>query len=460
MNKDIQIWQKIKHFFDIFDKRSYETFKTVVSWIISMRNWKQADVANFWEKTLWQIQYFFAKSKWSFQLLNNLRIVRIRNKIRGAWDKKSDILVLDSTITAKSKNAKFSWLTNYFFSNKDKKVVNWFDIYWASIITKNGLKYFLDICLYFKKKKEKLSSQNKRNPSIQNELWMKFLTKLLLKTKSWLIVLDSWFRWWRIMKWIHKICKRHFLVKIGQEQYFYDNNNNCFKIKTLLKNDNCILINSSKLWIFKNVKLKSWVKKGIELKTNIIVFQKKGFKNPSILCTSADVIDIYENMLREIWDISWNDKLKKEFGENTILKIEEESKIYYAFALLYERRWSIEQCFKELKTYLWFENFQVQTYDSIMKYMHIVILVHTLLYITLSYIYQDHIAKNLIYEYLKTKRNIKNNNNDIYFTGLKLFIEMITLKPDDFKPFYHLKLFNFSISLKSCFSLNNHLNLS
>lgn len=460
MIKNIQIWQKIKNFYQIFDKRSYETFKAVVSSIISLKNCKQADIANFWEKTLWQIQYFFAKSKWSFQLLNSLRIQWIRNKISGAWDKKSDILILDSTITAKSKNAKFSWLINYFFSNKDKKVVNWFDVYWASIITKNWLKYILDICLYFKKNKKDLSSKNKRPPSIQNNLWMKFITKLLLKTKSWLIVLDAWFKWWRIMKWIYKIWKRHFLVKIGQEQYFYDKENNCFKIKNLLKNDNCMFINSSKLWVFKWVKLKSWTKKWIDIETNIIVFQKKGFKNPSILCTSADVGDIYENMLREVWELSWSEKLKKEFGEKSILKAEEESKIYYAFALLYEKRWSIEQCFKELKTYLWFENFQVQTYNSIMKYLHIVILVHTLIYITLNYIYQDCITKNLIYEYLKTKRNIKNENNDIYFSGLKLFIEMITLKPDDFKQFYHLKLFNFSISLNYCYSLNNQTNLA
>ena len=345
MIKDIQIWQKIKHFFDVFDKRSYEVFRTVVSSVFFLRNWKQADIANFWEKTLWQIQYFFAKSKWNFRLLNNLRLQRIRNKISGAWDKKSDILVLDSTIIAKSKKANFCWLTKYFFSNKDKK--------------------------------------------------------------------------------------------------------------DLLKRGNYIFINSSKLWVLKKVKLKSWFKKWIDLEVNIIVFQKKGFKDPSVLCTSADVKDIYENMIREVWDLSWCEKIKKEVWEKSILKIEEENKVYYAFTLLYERRWSIEQCFKELKTYLWFENFQVQTYNSIMKYLHIVILVHTLMYITLSYIYQDSIAKILIYEYLKKKRNIKNKNEDIYFSWLKLFIEMITLKPDDFKQFCHLKLFNFSISLKFSCSLSN-----
>jgi len=45
--------------------------------------------------------------------------------------------------------------------------------------------------LYFKKDKNKLSNQDKRNPSIQNNLWIKFLTKLFRKTKVWLVVLDS-----------------------------------------------------------------------------------------------------------------------------------------------------------------------------------------------------------------------------------------------------------------------------
>jgi hypothetical protein len=45
--------------------------------------------------------------------------------------------------------------------------------------------------MYFKKNKKDLSSKNKRNPSIQNYLWIKFVTKLLLKTKSWLVILDA-----------------------------------------------------------------------------------------------------------------------------------------------------------------------------------------------------------------------------------------------------------------------------
>jgi hypothetical protein len=45
--------------------------------------------------------------------------------------------------------------------------------------------------IYFKKDKNKLTNNDKRNPSIQNSLWIKLLTKLFSKTEAWLVVLDS-----------------------------------------------------------------------------------------------------------------------------------------------------------------------------------------------------------------------------------------------------------------------------
>ncbi|MDQ7023841.1 MAG: hypothetical protein Q9M97_10260 [Candidatus Gracilibacteria bacterium] len=44
---------------------------------------------------------FFDKSKWNYQKLNSLRIQWIRNKIGGARDKISDILIFDGTVFAK-----------------------------------------------------------------------------------------------------------------------------------------------------------------------------------------------------------------------------------------------------------------------------------------------------------------------------------------------------------------------
>ena len=51
--------QQIKHFSEIFDKRTYGTFQTVVDGVARMRRWTQADLASISEKTIRQIQYFF-----------------------------------------------------------------------------------------------------------------------------------------------------------------------------------------------------------------------------------------------------------------------------------------------------------------------------------------------------------------------------------------------------------------
>ncbi len=150
MKNNTGLTNKIKHFINIFDKRSYETFKIVINWILCLKDWKQWDLANLWEVTLWKIQYFFDKSSWNYEKLNNLRIQRIRNKIWWARNKISDILIFDWTVFAKNKASKFCWLTDYFFSNRDKKVVKWIELFWASIITKNGLKYILDIEVFTK----------------------------------------------------------------------------------------------------------------------------------------------------------------------------------------------------------------------------------------------------------------------------------------------------------------------
>ena len=455
MNKFTWIATKIKHFYSLFDKRTYEVFKNVIISFIFLREHKQADIANFTGKNLSQIQYFFNKSVWDYKIVNDSRLKWIRNKINWVWDKKSDILLLDSTIITKSKNASFSWLTNYFFSNKDKKIVNGFDVLWASIITKNWIKYVLDLCLYYKKKKNKLNSHDERNPSIQNFLWKKVLTKLFSKTKAWLVVLDSWFKWWSIAKWIYSVSKRHFLVRIWSEQYYYDQYWNCLKIKDYCKKKNMIMINWMELWVLKNVELKSWMKKWIHIKVNLIIYHKNWYRNPVILCTSADIEDIYENMIREFGDLSWKEKCKQVFWEKALLKQKNENQIYFSFVLLYQKRWSIEVCFRELKTYLDFEKFQVQSYESIMKYFHICILVHSLLYITLAYIKDNIELQTKIYNILKEKRNIKNKNNDISFDWLKLFLEMSIFRDNNI-----FKSINFLNSLKSCLSLNNQINLS
>ena len=425
MKNNNRISTKIKHFTKIFDKRTYETFKIVINWILCLKNWKQWDLANLWEKSLWQIQYFFSKSKWDFNLLNKLRVQWIRNKIWWAKDKMSDILIFDGSIFTKNKSSKFWWLTDYFFSNRDKKVVNWIELFWASIYTKSGLKYVLDLSIFQKTKKK--SRLNNKNFSEINDAWRKFMMKVIKNTKSWLIVLDSGFKWANMCKWIFQVCKRHFLVRIWEWQKIIDEYWNEFKISELLLKKSAIYFPNWRMWVFKWVYLKSWKSKWVILPVNIIIFHKNWPKKPSVIATSADLEDVYENMIRKSWEISRKEKMKdfNDINSKKVSKWWEINKIYYCFVELYSKRWSIEECFKELKSYLCFENFRLQSYDAIMKYLHVILLVHTLLYIMLYSLAKNEKSFNFVYNYLKKKRNMKNKLKKITIMWLKLFIEMI-----------------------------------
>ena len=54
-----------------------------------------------------------------------------------------------------------------------------------------------------------------------------------------------------------------------------------------------------KMWVFKNVILRSWKNKKVNIRVNVIVFHKNWPKNPSVIATSADLEEVYENMIRK-----------------------------------------------------------------------------------------------------------------------------------------------------------------
>ena len=63
--------------------------------------------------------------------------------------RKSDFAALDGSTMKKDSDANFGNLVGYVYSNKDKKTVNGFHLYGASIQTKTGRKYILDFVLFF-----------------------------------------------------------------------------------------------------------------------------------------------------------------------------------------------------------------------------------------------------------------------------------------------------------------------
>lgn len=377
MKKVFNFKQQIKHFSQMFDKRTYKTFQGVVDGIAKLRNWTQADLACLSDKTVRQIQYFFDKTKWSFQQLNEFRLRFVRNKA-DFRDRKSDFVALDGSTMKKDSDASFGNLVGYMYSNKDKKTVNGFHLYGASVQTKTGRKYILDFMLFFK---EKWLSEF--------DAWISFATKVAAKSKAWILVLDRGFRSKYLLAHIYHKLRRMFLVRLCATQHVICNGQKKSKsIKSFLANKDAIQLEKGKIWIIENIVIKAW-KEVFKEPVTVIIYHANGFKNPLTICISQAQMTLEEAIF---------------------------------FVNMYFRRWKIEQLFKELKSYFRFEKFKVLSHEAIKKYLYIAILVHTLFTTKESEIERIPILKKVFLCILKAKRNIK----EITAIGLKLVLEMLS----------------------------------
>lgn len=363
----------------MFDKRTYQTFQSVVGGIAKMRNWTQADLACISDKTLRQVQYFFGKAKWSFQQLNEFRLRFVRNKA-DFRDRKSDFVALDGSTMKKDDDASFGNLACYVYSTKHGKTVNAFHLYGASVQTKKGRKYILDFMLYFKSKW--LS---------EFDAWISFATKVATKSKAWILVLDRGFRNKYLLNHIYHTLKRMFLVRLSANQHVICKNKKKSKsIKSFLNDEDFIQLDKGKMWIISNVVINAW-KVVFKESVTVIVYHGNGFKNPLVICVSQAEMTVEEAI---------------------------------SFIQMYFRRWKIEQLFKELKSYFCFEKFKVLSLEAIKKYLYIVILVHTLFATKEAEVENIPILKRAISCILKAKRNIDN----ITAIGLKLVLEMLSFE--------------------------------
>jgi hypothetical protein len=377
MTKVFNFRQQIKHFSEMFDKRTYQTFQVVVDGIAKIRDWKQSDLACLSDKTLRQIQYFFDKAKWSFEKLNEFRLRFVRNKA-DFRDRKSDFAVLDGSTMKKDSDANFGNLTDYVYSTKDGKSVNGFHLYGASVQTKTGRKYILDFMLFFKSKWWS-----------EFDAWISFATKVVAKSKAWILVLDRGFRNKYLIKHIYHKLKRMFLARLCDTQHVILKWRKKSKsIKSFLSDENAIQLEKGKMWIIQNVIINSW-KDVFKDSVTVIVYHGNGFRNPLVICVSQAEMTLAEAIF---------------------------------FVQLYFRRWKIEQLFKELKSYFRFEKFKVLSLEAIKKYLYIAILVHSLFVTKESEIENIPILEKVFLCILKAKRNIE----EITAIGVKLVLEMLS----------------------------------
>jgi hypothetical protein len=394
MPKVMKISRQIKHLKGLFDARTYRTFQVVVDGMIKLRQWRQADLALMGGKTLRQVQYFFNGAKWCAQSLNTFRLRFLRNKA-DFRDRKSDFVVGDGSVLEVDKDSSFSGLAAPVYSNLRKTTVNGIKLFGASVHTKTGLKYVFDFFLYFKSRWKS-----------EFEAWISFLAKVAEKTNAWLFVFDRGFRNKYLAKHVFATLKRMFLMRLsdGQSILIRDPHQKVSerkkeprysvtgrtgkKIKSFLKDKTAIRLEKGKLWFISHVVVNAW-RDVFREEVSIIVYWQDGFSHPLVLCIS-----------------------KAEITEQEAI----------SFVELYHRRWGIEQLFNELKSWFCLEKFKVISEQALVKYLHLVLFIHSLLTAKKEEI--EHVPKlrELMVHFLKRTRNV------IHFTllSLKLCFESLT----------------------------------
>lgn len=367
--------QQIKHFKVLFDARTYSTFQAVIRAIISLRDFKQADLARFSAKTLRQVQYFFGNAKWCAIKLNELRLRFLRNK-PDFRDRRSDFVVADGTTIKKDKNSVFNNCTDVFWSNLHKQTVNGFEIFGVSVQTKQGVKYILDFMFFLK---------NKWQSEAQG--WMHLLNKISQKTKAWIFIFDAGFRKQYLLEYVYKKLKRHFLVRLSPIQHVLGNHQKVFcNAQQIKKQQPSVKVTDGRLWILTQARVKAW-DKVIDFPLTVIIYQKNGFRNSLVLAVSQAELTTEEAL---------------------------------AFVQLYFQRWGIEQIFKELKSYLAFEKFKLTSLFAIKKYLMLMILIHSILTLKKQELTTSPPLKLLAEFVLKKLRNIKK----LTVIGVKFFLEI------------------------------------
>lgn len=390
MKKFSNFAHNVKSFSEIFTKPSYKIFKGIVEAMVKEMDYSQSNLSLCSGKTLGQIQYFFAKAKWSFTKLNEYRLRFMRNK-PNFRDRKSDYAVLDGTVTTKDKDSEFKGLLSAVYSNRDKRVVNGIKLFGGSVLTQDGVKYIVDFLFYIKT--VWLS---------ENQAWKMFAKKVASKTSAYLFILDSGFKSPYIIEFIFHTLKRHFLLRIGKNQIFLTQSNEIQKyskkprkfpdripkkIISLCSEDTAIQVQYGKLWVFPNVILSSWQKVFPENVT-VLVYHRNGFIEPIVLVTSLEITET-----QQAFDI----------------------------VQIYFKRWSIEQLFKEVKSWFNFEKFRVTSLHALGKFLHLVVFIHSLMS-TLFFELQKHAELFEIIRFVvKKSRNIL----ELTMVSLKLFFQSL-----------------------------------
>jgi len=385
----------LKSFSGLFSKPTYSTFKNTVESMVKLSDYTQADLASFSGKTLRQIQYFFSESIWCHKQLNQARLNWLRNR-KLFRDRVTDDLILDGSVVKKDKDAKFSGLACFMYSNLAKEVVNGLMILGTSVRTKEGRCYLPDVKLFLKGEWKS-----------EWEAWMSFANRVAKMAKGRLWILDRGFRNQYFLAHILSL-KRLFLVRVslslnvllavksgqvkpikkrryGRQKHFP--NRKLASAKKWIAGHRPISCENGKLWIIPHAIVNAW-RTEIKTECTVIVFHRNGFRHPLLLVYSNSEVN--------------TEKALELVGR-------------------YIGRWSIETLFKEAKSWFCLSDFRITSLTGIYRFLHMAIFTHSLLTVLLKTLQTSSLISKLIAFVLQRSRNIY----ECMIIGLKLFYESV-----------------------------------
>jgi hypothetical protein len=340
-----------------------------------------SNMANDTGKCISAMSYFFNGTAWNItEVRDTIRRHCILSPLTKIED--GDIAAVDeSSVSKKGSHFEFIGKT---WDNADKEIHDGYTFLGLAIVSaKKNVRWLFDEVVY--------SNEDPKFRGIPIYL-LRLLRRLFAQTTITTIVFDSGFKYQYVFKYILE-QSRHFIVRATVSMVVHTRDkkqtSKLLNISTLPGTQTYALeVNGQKGWSISWCTgfINAWLRV-IKVPLTVVVITRPSFRKPMILITSLpisttdDAIAVYQNYLN---------------------------------------RWKIEILFQEIKT-LGLESFRVRKKVAILKFITVMILLHTLVTLQTQWLKLNTAFADVVTAFLRKHRKIK----QLCFGGTKILYEFL-----------------------------------
>lgn len=365
-----------------FTKGSFENLSGIVRSSLKQRtNGNLSIMAEDVGKCVSTISYFFNNAVWDIsEVRGAIRSRLMRSPITKVEE--GDLAAIDESSISKN-GTKFQFIGDTW-DNADKEVHDGYTLLACAIVSvKKGTRFVYDEICYSNKDPKWMGAY----PYLE-----RLLRRLFENTAIMLVVFDTGFRNQFLVKYVLNKGKT-FILRITPDMILWTADKskkyhmlNIEKMEGAQSESFSVEGKSGWKASWGTGTVNAWAK-NVKIPLTVVVIIRPSFRKPMVLCTNLkvenlqDAIGVYEKYLN---------------------------------------RWKIEMLFQDIKE-IGLETFRVRSKRAIMKYITVVILVHSLLTLALHYAKGMQTFCASVENLLRAKRKIR----ALKFRGMKIFYEMI-----------------------------------